>query len=527
MGISHRRGPKGKNESFLIVSCHAESRELIIKAGNVQVKWIVNVTAYPEAAITWFNPDGEEIKNDPNGKYVITNKNPLTTLVVQNIKIEDFGVYQLKAFNFHRTDYVNFSLTVEDKPSLELRNNVELYSLGKTYQIECALTGYPLPRVTWSTMDCNNYPTCEGSAFRNIPISQFKETNLSLKPYKMKSILNFYADGSKILRCEAGYSEGFENASSLYLVSDIENGFAINTEEEETVVGDDVEISCGASKYIYHSNVTWYKNGVDLAAKHLPGIRAINYTTKFSHGSKLFIPNVQKNHGGEYICRATLLNKTATIRDVEKFIHVDVKNFSIPNIISTNFDKKDMLVHTYEKVEMKIQVNGTPVPSILWYKDNKLIPLDKNESSRIVLKDRNQTLVIKYAALEDEGEYLCVASNKGGNVSAKVMLRLADKPASEDKPAVDKPAEHEYTIIASIISICLLLTGIIFYVTIRLRKEKMKLQKILEKYGLQECKGSEVLTIDPDLDIEQQTVRIPYNKKYEFPKENLEFGKYN
>lgn len=33
-----------------------------------------------------------------------------------------------------------------------------------------------------------------------------------------------------------------------------------------------MEISCAASKYVYLSNVTWYKNTAkDLPAKHLPG----------------------------------------------------------------------------------------------------------------------------------------------------------------------------------------------------------------------------------------------------------------
>lgn len=62
-----------------------------------------------------FDPEGKEIKSDPNGKFVVTNKEPRTTLEIRDINIWDFGVYQMRAFNIHRSDIVNFSLVVEGK----------------------------------------------------------------------------------------------------------------------------------------------------------------------------------------------------------------------------------------------------------------------------------------------------------------------------------------------------------------------------------------------------------------------------
>lgn len=52
-----------------------------------------------------------------------------------------------------------------------------------------------------------------------------------------------------------------------------------------------------------------------------------------------------------------------------------------------------------------------------------------------------------------------------------------------------------------------------------------KLQSVLRKYGLEIRKETAVLTLDSNLGIEEQSFLIPYNdQKYEFPKENLEFG---
>ena len=43
----------GQNDVFLTVVSHEQSRELIRKAGEAKIKWVVNVTANPKPAITW------------------------------------------------------------------------------------------------------------------------------------------------------------------------------------------------------------------------------------------------------------------------------------------------------------------------------------------------------------------------------------------------------------------------------------------------------------------------------------------
>lgn len=49
--------------------------------------------------------------------------------------------------------------------------------------------------------------------------------------------------------------------------------------------------------------------------------------------------------------------------------------------------------------------------------------LAKNDS-RVLLKDRNQTLLIRFTALEDEGFYICNASNRIGSVISTNTLNL-------------------------------------------------------------------------------------------------------
>jgi len=51
------------------------------------------------------------------------------------------------------------------------------------------------------------------------------------------------------------------------------------------------------------------------------------------------------------------------------------------------------------------------------------LKLPKNDS-RVLLKDRNQTLLIRFTALEDEGFYYCNASNRIGNAISTYTLNL-------------------------------------------------------------------------------------------------------
>ncbi|XP_065210948.1 vascular endothelial growth factor receptor 1-like [Planococcus citri] len=182
---------------------------------------------------------------------------------------------------------------------------------------------------------------------------------------------------------------------------------------------------------------------------------------------------------------------------------------------SQNYDYK-----SNQKFQINCSVTGYPLPQVKWYQSNS----DSLEHTyqEIPASDYNTTNYTSYYLIstlrfQSDGEktIFCRATNEKG--TREKFHRLPARNHSEGN------THFEYTI-EVLIFICLLLTGIILYVMIRFCKEKMKLQKILEKYGLHECKENAVLTINPDLDIEQQTVRIPYNKKYEFPKRNLEFG---
>ncbi|KAL1456664.1 hypothetical protein WDU94_001377 [Cyamophila willieti] len=88
-----------------------------------------------------------------------------------------------------------------------------------------------------------------------------------------------------------------------------------------------------------------------------------------------------------------------------------------------------------EKVEFTIQVEGIPTPKIAWYKDG--FEMFSNRRQRIVTDNDISTLIIHQAALMDEGEIKCTATNRAGHAITKARLRL------EAPPTIRLPKQYE------------------------------------------------------------------------------------
>lgn len=88
-----------------------------------------------------------------------------------------------------------------------------------------------------------------------------------------------------------------------------------------------------------------------------------------------------------------------------------------------------------EKIEFKVNVIGTPPPQVSWFKDG--FEIFSSRRTKITVDNTSSSLVIHQAALADEGEIKCTATNRSGYVVSRAKLAI------EALPKVRLPRQYE------------------------------------------------------------------------------------
>lgn len=86
---------------------------------------------------------------------------------------------------------------------------------------------------------------------------------------------------------------------------------------------------------------------------------------------------------------------------------------------------KDLTVVDGESLSLSCNVTGDPEPQITWTKNRK--PLSSSEVVDLKYKNGVATLRISEVYPEDEGEYVCKATNSVGTSETKCRLTIKRK----------------------------------------------------------------------------------------------------
>ncbi|XP_020711039.2 vascular endothelial growth factor receptor 1-like [Athalia rosae] len=316
-----------------------------------------------------------------------------------------------------------------------------------------------------------------------------------------------------LLTCETCNEFSCTEATQMILVLDIDNDQEHSIDGPNLIaIGDYAQITCRGSRYNY-TDVVWTEKDYENLESMPDKINVSQTSTKFSKLSILEIFDASYNDTGVYTCtfynksgNARMMNYTITVREgVAPCITSKSHWFEEVLLEETGDDFPDSI-----KVwNLKCTVEGVPIPKLSWFKDDKLL----TTSDKYNISSDNSELHIINFVDSDSGLYSCRAENRLNKTSKEFYLTPDETPTTT------------HTIwLSAICALILTIVVVIIYVVLKVRHER-HMRKQLHADGLTYFENGAVECLNPDLTVDDQAELLPYDKKWEFPRERLFIGK--
>ncbi|XP_072744995.1 vascular endothelial growth factor receptor 1 isoform X2 [Anoplolepis gracilipes] len=499
-----------------LTSQHAKRYYQGKKGGQVQ--WVVYVDGYPRPHLQWFKPNGQEVTE--NLKYSVNTSTTATILQIRNLELTDTGDYILEAKNDQMIIKLNFTLDIIAKPVAILTEIESYYSPNETAEFRCEVLSHPTPNITWNFLRCPNYPSLEDSSI--VPLTDVMQSSYS-SSYGFESRAKLPIEVSGKITCKACNFLDCDVVTENIFVSDGVGAFGIIGPKELVTKGDNIELICAASVYNYTDELTWtkFENQTETPILETERLQIKRYKTPFTYRSTLVIHDVQKSDAVDYSCTGKCTNglnheglENVALSDYTSYnliVHDPVPPFfTKTNMNETAVKNIDAIADGHKTVILRCFAEGMPKPIIAWFKDNVLLL----ENDQYLFKFNYQELDIKYFKQHDSGKYSCRAVNRLG--ISETYQQIIVKNAKWQKLDVILAAS------IAILGVILVILAIFF--TIKVRREK-RMRKELMEAGLMHFEEGALECLNPDLTVDDQAELLPYDKKWEFPRERLKLGK--
>lgn len=299
-----------KTDTFITLEVHSEKIEVDATVEHF-AKWIVTLFAHPNAELIWLSPNGTDLTKlaPKSDKYNVRTRKSDKILEILDLKLSDAGNYTLIAQNERNRTSLNLQLVVLNKPEIEHIAVREFYQINVPNNVSCTVLGYPPARIEWKFKKCDfiEDEDCVKNDFVPVSGRTTKITELVVTKTLIESTIELSMTEPGELQCWARNDKGTtESDSVLIRITDIPVSFDILENPKETVVGDDVTLTCAANAYDYESDLSWFRR-VDGKEKSVTGGFITNRFGNYSYWSTLTINNINKTYSGVYVCRVVKL----------------------------------------------------------------------------------------------------------------------------------------------------------------------------------------------------------------------------
>lgn len=183
-------------------------------------------------------------------------------------------------------------------------------------------------------------------------------------------------------------------------VAILRDDFRQNPVDVMVAVGEPAVLECQPPRGHPEPTISWKKDGSNLDD------RDERITIR---SGKLMITNTRKSDAGKYICVGTNMvgereSEVAELTVLER-----------PTFVKR---PSNVVVLADESVEFQCVVQGDPVPTVRWRKDDSDLPKGRFEMQE------DHTLIVRQVTSLDEGSYTCVVENMVGKSEASATLTV-------------------------------------------------------------------------------------------------------
>ncbi|XP_034738598.1 hemicentin-1 isoform X2 [Etheostoma cragini] len=364
----------------------AESHTNVTVTVNVQTTLSCEATGIPKPTVSWMK-NGCVINTDQNeNMYRLLSSG---SLVVIAPTVEDTGVYECAVSNEAGEDSRFINLTVHVPPSIADEPTELIVTRLSPVVIACTASGVPVPTIHWSKNGMK-LPK-EGQGYSILPTGPVEIVSAELSHAGRYSCTARNAAGSNHRHVQLTVQE-------LPIIQSHPTAL-------DVILNNPIILPCRATG-LPRPTISWQKEGINIPTTD-------GSFTVLPNGS-LQITKASVSDSGTYICVAQ--NPAGTALGKTKL------RVQVPPVISSETQK--YLAPVDSSVTLHCQADGSPPPSVTWYKDGQ--PLTESVRQRVL---SSGSLQISFIQPSNTGRYTCTAANAAGTVSAVMSLTVQIPPS--------------------------------------------------------------------------------------------------
>ncbi|KAI9559738.1 hypothetical protein GHT06_013743 [Daphnia sinensis] len=495
---------------------------------NETIKWVVFYEAYPKPQIIWSKGSRENVIRNTTSKYVIKDELRRTVLEIKEIGLTDSGQYLLTVHTNKVQDTRNFTLRVTDKPMVKAHSDSHSKAIhfNERFNLGCQIIAYPESDVKLFFRECLPQNPC-ATTWSQLSLNQTfgpdktsgndEKIKISRVDFQTKKlIVSGQAKVAGQYRCEAcntlGCTGSPQDKSSIVqiFVSDLSTDNVNGTElikshQQNPVAGESFNLTCGVLLDKFKREISWWwtdsnKQTFRITSNNKPpGAVLSNSLKRYSYAEVLEWPRISKDATGTYICQTTYLDNNS----FNTSLTIEILSGRPPVI--HNASNSDVSIEQFTELSLFCNADGLPIPKAEWIKDGTVI------TEGVAYTAAGWSLYVRYANLSHAGWYTCRFSNINGTEERTMFVDIREKPV------------HAGIIVAIVIVVAIVLVLIIILAK-KVHQDK-KRKEFFRANQLDIFDKGNPESINPDLPIDEQTELLPYDKRWEFPRDRLKLGK--